>query len=110
MRHRVSYVNEVLSQIQDLRNDVDGYAESLEFHIKSLDEEIQSHLWVAADFAGPARANLAATKHAVDELRVRVIRLRDGFASLPREREVAVPANAHVGKGPKPKAGPAASA
>ena len=109
-RHRVGYVKEVLCQIEDLRKDVEAYAESLEGHMKSLDEEIQSHLWIAADFAGPARANLATTKRAVDELRERVIRLRGGFDSLPREREVAVPANAHVGKGPKPKAGPAASA
>jgi MoxR-like ATPase len=95
-RHRNSYVNDVLREIDELRHDVGRYAESLDGHIQSLEQDIQYHLWVAADFAGPARANLEVTRRAVDELRDRVSRLRDGFASLPRERErgtqIATPA------------------
>ncbi len=106
-RHRNSYVNEVLRQIDELRNDVDAYAESLAGHMKSLDDEIRSHLWVAADFVGPARTNLEVTKRAIDELRVRVSRLRDGFEKLPRERERSAPIAAPARKGSKPKFGEA---
>ncbi len=111
-RHRNSYVNDVLRQIDDLRRNVHGYAESLAGHVKSLDEEIRSHLWVAADFAAPARSNLAATKRSVDELRDRVVRLREGFEKLPRERDFASSDKAPTdssGKGPKSKAGEAGS-
>lgn len=104
-RHRNSYVNEVLRQIDELRHDVEGYSQSLAGHIESLDDEIRSHLWVAADFAGPARANLEVTRRAVDELRERVSRLRDGFDKLPREPERGPRSAAPARKGSKAKSG-----
>lgn len=109
-RHRDTYVNDVLGQIDELRKDVQGYGESLAHHMESLDEEIRSHLWVAADFAGPARTNLTETQRTVDELRDRVVRLRDGFEKLPREREFGGPVTALSSKPPEPKAGQAGSA
>jgi MoxR-like ATPase len=86
-RHPNSYVNDVLRQIDELHRDIEDYAQSLASHMQSLDDEIRSHLWVAAEFAGPARANLEVTQRAVDELRNRVVRLREGFDQLPREED-----------------------
>jgi MoxR-like ATPase len=104
-RHRHNYVNDVLRQIDQLRDDVEGYAQSLADHIRTLDDEIRSHLWVAADFAGPARQTLESSKRAVDELRERVVRLREGFDSLPRERGRSSPAGAATRRDPMPAAG-----
>lgn len=91
LRHKHEYVQATLREVESIRADVADYAETLARHVGALEAEIATHLWVSADFAGPASASLGRTGRQVRQLLQRIVTLREGFEMLPREDQDAGP-------------------
>ncbi len=92
-RHKDVYVEDRLVGIDGIRADVGAYQVQLQEHIASLDDAIRSHLWVTADFIGPAQQRLDETQRTVSTLLSRIDKLRQGFEMLPRE--LSAPSHDH---------------
>lgn len=86
--HKCVHIEKSLDDIDRLKNEVEDYKNKLLKHIKSLEIEIISNLWVTSDFAGPASENLERTRETVEALLNRIKSLRKGFELLPREGSV----------------------
>jgi MoxR-like ATPase len=84
-RHKVAHVEACLREVDDLRKDVVAYKVELAKHMRSLEEDIQTHLWVTSDFVDPAKVTLEQTKHDVEMLLARIDTVRKGYELLPRE-------------------------
>ncbi len=82
-----AHVADRLAQVDALIADVDGHARGIDAKLVSLSEVIDSHLWIAPDFAEPARAGLKEAWRAAGVLRERLGHVRDGFDALPRLAE-----------------------
>ena len=85
LRHKPEYVDSCIREVDAIRAAVDSYHSRLTAHIAALETEIRTHLWVSADFAGPAAASLQRTESEVAQLQQRVANLRKGYELLPRE-------------------------
>ena len=88
-RQKRSYVADCLRQIDDVKAQVLQYQSQLNQHIQGMEAEINSHLWVSAEFAKPAAEKLKQTQNEVNTLLARVLRVREGFELLPLESEFA---------------------
>jgi MoxR-like ATPase len=86
-RHKSLYVEQRIREVDEIKADVARYAAKLRRHMESLDQEIRTHLWVTADFAGPASQALQQTQDEVAALLARVEKVRKGFELLPREHD-----------------------
>jgi MoxR-like ATPase len=84
-RQKHAHIHACLTEIDDLRAQVEAYAAKLLRHVQSLEAEIRSHLWVSSAFAAPAAQSLDGTKREVGTLLTRIEKLRQGFEMLPRE-------------------------
>jgi MoxR-like ATPase len=84
-RHKPVYVDECLRQVDAVREDVARYKVGLLAHVSALEVDIRSHLWVTADFLGPASKSLKRTWTEVGGLLARIERVRQGIEQLPRE-------------------------
>lgn len=86
-RQKQSYVDDCLRQIDDIDAQVIQYQAQLKQHIQGMEAEINSHLWVSAEFTAPAAEKLKQTQNEVETLLARVARVRGGFELLPLESE-----------------------
>jgi MoxR-like ATPase len=86
-RHKPQYLAACLKQIDQVRADIDRYRESLNTHQRSLEHDIQTHLWVTADFVEPAVRSLKDTASTVESLSRRINEVKSGFELLPRESD-----------------------
>ena len=84
-RQKQSYIDECLRQIDAVQSQVILYQSQLNQHIKGMEAEINSHLWVSAEFATPAAEKLKQTQNEVETLLARIARVRGGFELLPLE-------------------------
>lgn len=87
-RQKKSYVDNQLNQIDALKGDIVKYQRQLDGHIRGLEKEIASHLWVMPEFAVPAAQNLKRTEVDIQALLARVDRVREGFEMLPIENDL----------------------
>ena len=87
-RQKQSYIDDCILQINSLAKQVAHYQDRLDQHVLGMEAEINSHLWVSADFARPAAEKLKQTQNDVHTLLARVVRLQAGFALLPIEVEL----------------------
>ncbi len=88
-RQKPSYIDDCLRQIDNLKRDVVSYQSHLNQHIKEMDLQIRSHLWVTTEFAKPAAENLSQTQAEVDMLVTRIARASSAFKLLPLESDFA---------------------
>ena len=86
-RHKQSYLDDCLLQIDAIEAQVTQYQAQLNQHIQGMEAEISSHLWVSAEFATPAAEKLKQTQSDIATLLARVARVRGGFELLPLESE-----------------------
>ncbi|MEG0323736.1 MAG: hypothetical protein RR619_07045, partial [Raoultibacter sp.] len=84
-RQKQAYIDECIHQNKTLKTQVTNYHALLEQHILSMKAEINSHLWISSEFAGPASEKLKQTQSDVEALLARVSRLIEGFELLPVE-------------------------
>lgn len=82
------YVQQMTKQADDALGAVRQHREFLSEQKRTLEDEIHGHLWVPDDFAGPAAVALDGAMADADKLIERVGQLREGFASLPLEKEI----------------------
>ena len=94
-RQKKSYIDNQLNQIDALKGDIVKYQGQLDGHIKGLETEIASHLWVMPEFAVPAAQNLKKTKVDIQALLARVDRVREGFEMLPIENDLLQDEDGH---------------
>ena len=90
-RQKQSYIDDCLRQIDAVQSQVILYQSQLNQHIKGMEAEINSHLWVSAEFATPAAEKLKQTQNEVETLLARIARVRGGFALLPLESDFIEP-------------------
>ncbi|MHB1122954.1 MAG: AAA family ATPase [Ramlibacter sp.] len=74
-------------QVDELVERIAGYADAIAASRAGLAAYTGQAIWMDHEFAAPADANLAATGHAIEALRVRALAAREAFLALPR-REV----------------------
>jgi MoxR-like ATPase len=82
-RYKAAYIQDCDRQIQEVCVEVERHLEDLDGQVRSLESEVQSHLWVTPDFAEPALENLMTTRGQVDALLSRLARVRAAFLNLP---------------------------
>lgn len=90
-RQKQSYIDDCLRQIDAVQSQVILYQSQLNQHIKGMEAEINSHLWVSAEFATPAAEKLKQTQNEVETLLARIARVRGGFELLPLESDFIEP-------------------
>ncbi len=90
MHHKRAHIDACLRDVEGLRRDVATYEAQVVAQIRSLHREIETHLWVTKEFAGPAARTLEETRATVERLRERIVALEKGFASLPVESAASV--------------------
>ncbi|MEY3142035.1 MAG: hypothetical protein RLY21_528 [Planctomycetota bacterium] len=86
-RQKRVYIERRVRDLREIRSQVVAYREQLDAHMRSMQADIQTHLWVSPDFAGPATAALEGTRREVEGLLQRVDDLWQGFEALPCESE-----------------------
>ena len=86
-RQKQSYIDDCLRQIDAVQTQVILYQSQLNQHIKGMESEINSHLWVSAEFATPAAETLKQTQNEVETLLARIAKVRGGFELLPIESD-----------------------
>ncbi len=85
--HPRAHVESCLREVDELGRGVEQHMSGLDQQIRSLHTEIANHLWVTADFAGPAARTLDESRATVVRLRDRIGALRRGFEVLPVETD-----------------------
>jgi MoxR-like ATPase len=93
-RHKAVYINDCLREINRIRDDVSTYKTQVLSHIKAMERQIRTHLWVTDDFAKPAATSLGQTRHEIEALLSRIDILRKGIEMLPKEGEPSPDATA----------------
>jgi MoxR-like ATPase len=86
-RHKGMYVDACLREIEEIRAEVIDYRVRLKAHIRSMETDIRTHLWVTPDFVEPAARSLERAQQDVETLLTRVDNVITGFQLLPRERD-----------------------
>ena len=93
-RHPAEYIDARLQEIAQTNADIATYAQKLDAHITSLEEQILAHLWIADDFVEPATRSLKQTWEVVRTLAARAERLARDYRALPRAERVAIASDA----------------
>ena len=83
-RYGSTHVRARVSQVDELRREVQSYLRELDHQMVSLAASVADHLWIAPAFAVTGHASLQATRAAVLALQIRCEALRAGFAGLPQ--------------------------
>lgn len=76
-----------VGQVDELIDRIARYADAIAASRADLAAYTRQGIWLDRDFAAQADANLAATREAIDALRLRAVAARAAFMALPR-REV----------------------
>ncbi|MFS8070910.1 MAG: AAA family ATPase, partial [Byssovorax sp.] len=84
-RHKGVYVDACRRNVNEIKAEVIQYRLRLKEHMRSMEADIRSHLWVTADFVEPSSRVLQQTQHDVETLLTRLDNLERGYEILPRE-------------------------
>lgn len=87
MRHPRVYVEQRLADLKGVRERVTAWQEGLADQIRSLSEELTTHLWVMPDFVDPASAKLQAQRKDAGRLVDRVDKIIQGYEALPQAKD-----------------------
>ena len=87
-RHKPSYIKDCLSELNEELIKVSSFREELRNHVKDLEGEILSHLWVTSEFLTPALGCLNVTLGKVTTLHKRLKAVVDGYGALPQDKKV----------------------
>ncbi len=79
------HINGRVEETDKIVKDITEYLAQIDEQISSLTETINDHLWITPGFSEPAKSTLEQTRKTVDELRIRMTTVRDGFSNLPVE-------------------------
>ena len=90
MRHPRVYVEQRLADLKEVRKRVTSFQEGLDDRIRSLNDELATHLWVMPEFVDPASAKLQAQHEDARKLVDRVDRIIRGYESLPQAEDAPV--------------------
>jgi MoxR-like ATPase len=82
-RYGQTHILARVAQVDELIDELDAFAQSIDGQLISLAEVIGSHLWVAPQFEPQARASLEASRLVIHGLRQRCSALAAGFSALP---------------------------
>ena len=80
-----SHIKGRVEETDKIVKDITEYLAQIDEQISSLTETINDHLWITPGFSEPAKSTLEQTRKTVDELRIRMTTVRDGFSNLPVE-------------------------
>ena len=86
-KHKPAHIESCLRDLRELRTEMEAHKTGIERQVESFADDIQSHLWVTADFAEPASRGLEEAGDEAEKLLARLARVTKGFESLPREEE-----------------------
>lgn len=87
-RHKPSYIKDCLSELNGELAKLSDFGDELCGHVKDLDEQIRTHLWVTSEFLTPALSSLNATLEKVTGLHNRLKKVVEGYESLPQGKKV----------------------
>ena len=87
-QHKPVYVESRAKDVGDALDAVQKHRGFLSKQKQGLESQVRDHLWVPDGFAGPAAVALDGALADADKLLERVGKLREGFASLPLEKEI----------------------
>lgn len=90
-RHKRAYIKHVKDELDGVRERLMEHKDGVDRRVASLQDEVQSHIWVTDDFVEPASQGLEEARTDVDALLVRLTKVVSGFDALPREEEKRLP-------------------
>ena len=76
-------IDENLRQVDERVAEIDAWLEKMAAHLEGLEQNLARHLWVPDEFMVPASERLRETEATVQNLRDRLVKVRDGFGELP---------------------------
>jgi MoxR-like ATPase len=82
------HINGRVRQVKEEAERVSKYLAGLGRELRELKATIDSHLWIAPGFSGPAVQEPSRTRESAEKLRQRLVAVQEGFSALPREAVV----------------------
>ena len=87
-RQKRAYIDDCQEQVAAHADVVQDYLANVDAQVASLHSDIEAHLWVTADFVGPAETSLLATRLSVQGLLARLAQVASGFSQLPIQDDI----------------------
>ena len=85
IKHEHVYVDGTLENLAKLIAEVDTYKANINHQIETLPSDIRQHLWVDGGFVSLADTGLRQTRDKADNLRSRLMVVREAYKNIPRK-------------------------
>ena len=86
-RHDPIIIERLIKNVEDEKTKMRGYEMNFDAQIKSLNSDIQEHLWVSDEFIEPASRKLNETRLNFLNIRNRLVEVTDGYKKLLTSEE-----------------------
>lgn len=90
-RHKHVYIKHIKDELNAVRRRLAEHKDGIDKRAASLQDDVQSHLWVDDGFAQPASQGLENAREDVEALLARLSKVAKGFDALPQEEEEPLP-------------------